>query len=226
MKCIVLSLHRCGTQSTAELLRRLGLRTVHWPARDRGADLQLRIADRETERGFVLDTIAPLIERYQGAADVPLPTLYRHLHTRYPRAKFVLLHRDPDQWARSVRKHIGGRDFTPFERVQYWSYFPSRPKRLAELSDADLAGMHIRHTAEVTAFFAGRGTRHLLSCDLSDVDCGARIGAFLGYANAPALPRFALDSWRDVVSRRLRLTLSRTRQRLGDAARNPPTPVC
>jgi hypothetical protein len=219
MKCFIISLHRSGTQSTAELLRKLGLRTIHWPARDKGTDLQAKIEGREMELEYVLDTIAPVIERYHAAADVPLPTLYRHLYSRYPGARFILLHRDPGGWVRSVRSHIGEREFAPFERVQYWHYFRDRPDRVAQLSDADLAWMYLRHTADVTEFFAQCGARQFLAGDLNDIECGARIGAFLGYGRAPTLPRFALNSWRDGMSRRVRLAASRARRRLGDIRR-------
>jgi Sulfotransferase domain len=219
MKCFVISLHRSGTQSTAELLRMLGLRTIHWPACDRGTDLEAKIEGRETELEHVLDTIAPVIERYHAAADVPLPALHRHLYSRYPGARFVLLHRDPVGWVRSVRNHIGERELAPFERVQYWHYFRERPGRLVELSDADLAWMHLRHTAEVTEFFARCSVRQFLASDLNDIDCGTRISDFLGCGHVPALPYYALHSGRDGISRRLRLAVSRARRRLGDVRR-------
>jgi hypothetical protein len=192
MKCFILSLHRCGTRSAIELLRMLGLQTVHWPVLDGKMDLRLKVAGRETDLGHVLDVVSPVIDRYQAASDVPLPALYKQLYTRHPGAKFVLLHRDPASWARSVRKHVGARDFDPFERVQYWHYFTDRPLSLAVLSDEQLEWMHRQHSAEVMAFFAEHAPDQFLAGGLEDSDCGPRIGAFLDCEHAPALPRLPL----------------------------------
>ena len=40
MKYFVVSLHRCGTHSTASYLEELGIRTRHWPVDHEGVDLQ------------------------------------------------------------------------------------------------------------------------------------------------------------------------------------------
>lgn len=186
-KCFVVSLHRCGTRSVTELFETLGLRAVHWPVRNNGFRLQPKIAGRETDRTYVLDVIEPVINKSDALTDVPIPVLYRELSERYPNAKFLLVRRRPADWIRSVRKHIGERPFRPYERVQYWHYFPSKPPALTDLSDDDLAGMCKRHVSQVTEFFANNGAP-FASFDLEDAKTGAGIASFLGGCYDSPLP--------------------------------------
>ena len=191
MKCYVLSLHRCGTQSTAQLLRLLGIKTIHWPARHRGVDLQAAIQGRESDLDLLMGVLAPVIARYEAIADVPVPALYRQLHDRSPDAKFILLHRNDRDWVQSVRRFVGERDLAPYERAVYWRYFGQHPRSLAELSDRELAEMHLRHTDEVASFFAKANPKGLLVHRLEDTGSGSAIGAFLGYLGGPPMPTYA-----------------------------------
>lgn len=157
------------------LLNDLGVRTIHFPGRHNGQDLQLAIRGREDDLDFVFETIRPLLDEYDAASDVPIPVLYRQLDMAYPGSRFVLLKRDPMDWARSARKNVGGK-FRPFNRVQYWHYFRHQPRRIGQLSDRDLVGMYERHLQEVTDYFGPR----LGVFELKDPDCGPKVAAFLG----------------------------------------------
>lgn len=187
-KYFVLSLHRSGTRSVTELFEKLGLRTVHWPVRHNGVRLQQKVEGRETDLAHVLDVIEPVINRNDALTDVPVPVLYRELNERYPNAKFLLLRRRTPDWIRSVRKHVGDRPFHPYERVQYWRYFPARPSALGELSDGDLTTMCERHFAQVTDYFAGSEGKKFASFDLEDQNVGAAIAAFLECDADVAMP--------------------------------------
>ncbi|WP_088330476.1 sulfotransferase family protein [Lacimicrobium sp. SS2-24] len=44
--------------------------------------------------------------RYNSAVDWPTAGYFRELHQAYPKAKFILTHRDPDSWARSFGSTI------------------------------------------------------------------------------------------------------------------------
>jgi len=180
-KYFVLSLHRAGTRSTSELLAGLGIHIVHWPIRLNGwKPLQPKIAGRETDLDFVTDVLKPVINKSDGMSDVPVPVLYRPLAERYPNARFILMRRNAADWIRSVRKMIDKRPFDPYERVQYWHYFPARPERIEDLSDAELAGMCERHYAEVEAYFSQYEKTKFAQFNLEDKAAGAAVAAFVG----------------------------------------------
>jgi len=189
MKYFVVSLHRCGTHSTAAYLEELGIRTRHWPVDHDGVDLQEMVRDRETDLAHVTNVLAPVIDSYQAVADVPIPALYRELFARYPDAKFLLLHRDAGDWVQSVRWKLRRGVFQPYVRTLYWTYFPSRPQRIQELSDAELVWMHGQHMAEVTAFFSQVAPDQLGVFDLYAPDTGPRLAAFLGARSTRLFPR-------------------------------------
>lgn len=187
-KYFVLSLHRSGTRSVTELFENLGLRAMHWPVRNNGVRLQPKIEGHETDLDYVLDVIEPVINKNDATTDVPIPVLYRELDKRYPNARFLLLRRRPAEWIRSVRKHIGERRFNPYERVQYWHYFPRKPAALGELSDSDLAEMCERHFSQVSNYFAKSCTKKFACFDLENLNTGMGIAAFLGSDSKAVLP--------------------------------------
>jgi hypothetical protein len=188
MKYFVLSLHRTGTKSTIGFMSSLGVLGIHFPATHNGADLQQLVVGREAEPEFVAEVLSPVLEAYDSVADVPIPTLYPHLHERYPDAKYLLLHRNPSDWVRSVRSHTGRRPLRPFERVQYWHYFPGRPQSTNELSDQQLVGMCRRHVVEVIEFFNTRAPDRLGVFDLHSPQIGGEIARFVGSSARPEFP--------------------------------------
>jgi hypothetical protein len=101
----------------------------------------------------------------------------------------VLLNRSPSDWVRSVRSHTGHRPLRPFERVQYWHYFPNRPNSTRDLSDEQLVHMCRRHTAEVVDFFRARAPNQLGVFDLSAPQVGPMIAKFLDAEERPEFPR-------------------------------------
>ena len=188
MKCFVLSLHRTGTKSTARFLASLGLSVMHWPVQYNGIDLREKIEGRERDLNFVGDVLAPVLKTYDCVADVPIPTLYRVLYERYCEAKFILLHRDVDDWIQSVRRHAGKRQLQAFERVQYWHYFPDEPASIDDLSDQQLEDMWRRHTSEIAEFFGGRAPSQLGVFDLYSPELGCAITEFLGFSEGGEFP--------------------------------------
>jgi Sulfotransferase domain len=188
MKCFVVSLHRCGTRSTAAFLNELGIRTRHWPVEHGGVDLQEMIRGRETDAAYVTTVLEPVIESYDAVADVPIPVLYRELFARYPEAKFLLLYRDPFDWIQSVRWKLRRGDFQPYVRVQYWTYFPRHPERIGDLTDEELVWMHGQHRNEVLAYFGRVAPDQLGVFDLDASDTSQRVASFLGVESARPFP--------------------------------------
>ena len=188
MKCFVISLHRCGTRSTASHLEALGFKTRHWPIDHEGTNLEQQIVGRETDLAHVADVLAPVLESYEAVADVPVPVLYRELVARYPEAKFLLVYRNAFDWAHSVRWKLRDADFAPYVRTVYWTYLDWRPRRIEQISDAQLIWMHGRHTADVIGFFQQAAPHKLGVFDLYASDTGQKIAGFLGIDSNRSLP--------------------------------------
>ena len=131
--------------------------------------------------------LSPALESYDSVTDVPVPVLYRELYHRYPTAKFILLLRDPFDWVRSVRRHIGTRALLPCERVQYWQYLTWRPKTLSGVADKQLLRMNAQHTADVIDFFERTSADSLGVFELRP-ESGQAIAAFLNIDAGAVLP--------------------------------------
>ena len=164
------------------------LSVLQYPVRYKGTDLENKIRDREEDLEFIAETLGPALDAYDSVADVPIPVLYRQLFRQYPRAKFILLLRNPFDWVRSVRSHIGERELWPYERVQYWHYLQQRPMKLSEVDDQQLLRMNALHTAEVIEFFAQAGRQNLGVFELGAENAGRAIASFLGIDTDARLP--------------------------------------
>jgi len=201
MKCFVLSLHRTGTTSTTQFLSSF-LSVIQNPTHHGDIDLQSKIVGREADLDFVAETLRPIFDAYDAVCDIPTPALYRQLLRRYPTAKFILLLRNPFDWVRSVRRHIGGRALVPYERVQYWHYLPWKPMRLSDgVDDHQLLRMNTLHTAEIIEFFVRTAPANLGVFELGAEDTGRAIAAFLGVDSEAPLPHLTDDYWKSLKER-------------------------
>ncbi len=187
LKCFVVSLHRTGTRAMSDFLRSF-LSVLQYPVRHRGIDMESKVQGREADLEFVAETLGPALDAYDSVSDVPIPVLYRQLFRRYPTARFILLLRNPFDWVRSVRRHIGTRAFWPYERVQYWHYLQQRPMKLSEVDDQQLLRMNALHTAEIIEFFAQTAPQNLRVFELGAENAGQAIAAFLGVDTDAPLP--------------------------------------
>ena len=140
------------------------------------------VRGREHDPEGVVDVLTPMIESRDAFSDVPIPGLYRQLATRWPDSRFILVTREPQDWARSVQEHLRQRRLSPYNRIQYLPYLPRSVERITELGEKDLIAVHEQHTAQVERFFQqelGHPER-LCSVDIKDGDVGERICNFLG----------------------------------------------
>lgn len=184
MKYFVVSLHRSGTLSITKYFNSQGIRAKHWPVEHEGVDLETEVVGHETDHSHVVNVLSPVLESFDAFADVPIPVLYRELFSRYPHSKFIFLYRSAFDWMRSVREHYkkSGKnpEFRPFVRVVYWKYFDWRPRRLDQLSDAELIWMHGQHLADVISYFLVSAPKSLALFDLYSPDLNVRIQRFIG----------------------------------------------
>ena len=186
MKCFTISLHRSGTRSVSDLLSSY-CSVFQYPVYYRDVDLESGISGREHDFEFIADMLAPVLESYDAVTDVPIPVLYRQLFHRYPAAKFILLLRNPFDWVRSVRRHLGKRELLPYERVQYWHYLKERPMTLSDVDNQQLLRMNALHTADIIDFFKQRAPEALGVFELRP-ESGRAILAFLGIDGDAVLP--------------------------------------
>jgi hypothetical protein len=129
--------------------------------------------------------------------------LYRVLAERFPRARFLLLTRDPDLWFDSLCHHSGGVNPGPTDLhariygreeelrdllAQRPDLHPSAPGLLSLLGHRSHYTMiYRRHTEDVKAFFAPRPGRLFLA-SLEAPGTFADLRAFVGLAPNPAIP--------------------------------------
>ncbi|ACA18356.1 conserved hypothetical protein [Methylobacterium sp. 4-46] len=182
-KVFVASLHRCGTQSVHRLLCDLGLKSIHWPKFYDGIDLEEEIRGREADRWHVSYSLNKVLYEHDAVSDVPICGIYDVLARRFPSSQFIVLHRPAEDWIRSVRRHIGRRDFDPYEKVVYTRYLHDLPQKISDVSDGSLKAVMEQHAAEVYDFF--RGTGQLLMTDLGSPSVGRDICEFLGRVPIP-----------------------------------------
>lgn len=186
-KIFVISLHRTMTRSTDILLSMLGYRTLHFPKFSGGSNLMEAVRGLEDQPRRVVDTLTPAINERDALSDVPIPGLYRELAERWPDSRFILVTRDPWQWARSVRGHMKRRVLSPFNQIQYRPYFGQSIKRMTDVSEQELAAMHDGHTKAIRSYFEQeRGEpERLCVASMAEGEVGERICNFLGHPPSP-----------------------------------------
>lgn len=144
-----LSLPRNGTLSLAAAFAALGWRSFHAP-------LELQPQWYDQPGAFFSDT------------PVYAPDLFAALDQAYPAARFVYVHRDPDQWLRSIQRsgiaawHSGTNERVhPVDRRCYQHVFglPFEPARWR--------ARYLAHQQAVWSRFAGRS--NFLAIRLNDL---------------------------------------------------------
>jgi hypothetical protein len=193
-------MQRSGTTSVGDWLEAHGLARAGHPTSARlgwsllwgRGDLEAIFRSPEFQRAEILE-------------DDPwwAPGLYRVLAERFPRARFLLLTRDPDAWFDSLCHHSGGVNPGPTDLhariygreeelrdllAQRPDLHPSAPGLLSLLGHRSHYTMiYCRHTEDVKAFFAPRPGRLFLA-SLEAPGTFADLRAFVGLAPNPAIP--------------------------------------
>lgn len=181
-KVFGIGLSRTGTQSLTAALQLLGWRLVHYPV-DAGT-LETLV------RG---DARFPLLERFDGLADITVVPYYAELAERHPDSRFVLTLRERGAWLRSCRAFFAARPAfeavdDPAQRVhlEVRRFLRAAVYASYDFDEARFARVYDRHVAAVRSFFADRPGR-LLELDITAGQGFERLAPFLG-APVPALP--------------------------------------
>ena len=103
---------------------------MSWPGVIKGINYEDQVAGHENDLSYVAAALAPVIDMVTAISDVPIAALYEKLEFIYANRALILVYRNPFDWVRSVRNHIGDRNFNVFEKVQYWRYFAGEPTSL------------------------------------------------------------------------------------------------
>ncbi len=106
-----IGLHKTATSSLHAALQILGYESAHWES---GAWAK-SVWDEVRAGG-----IAPTLEKFYAASDLPISILYKELDRAYPGSKFILTIRNEAEWLRSVRDHFSYKN--PFRWE--WDVYP------------------------------------------------------------------------------------------------------
>lgn len=184
-KIFNLSLHRSGTQSVTQFLKDHGVQATHWPGYEFEDQCQPYLA--ENNSGAVWSDVAPRIKDADAFSDVPFNFMYREALKGYPNAKFFIVLRSPNDWLRSVRRHVGKREMYPLEKLQYWMFAKDKKPALADYSDEDLRRLYHDHLMTVTNYMVAHSANFRLFY-LESETIGQDLCDFLGLKQMAPFP--------------------------------------
>ncbi|MEZ4722409.1 MAG: sulfotransferase, partial [Flavobacteriales bacterium] len=95
-KVFCIGFMKTGTTTMNRALSELGYRVSNKSWR-----LLMPIVKNDWEK------VAEHAELWDALEDNPIPLIYRELDEMFPKSKFILTKRDPEEWYRSVSYHIG-----------------------------------------------------------------------------------------------------------------------
>jgi len=158
---------------------------THWPGWDFEA-LSASTVER-LETGTVWATLKETLAEFDVFCDLPYAFLYEEALTAYPDAKFLLIRRDVRRWIAAVRRHIGQRSLSNYEKFQYWNYLKDRCDLISDYTDAELEAAYLRHLVRVTNFMSKKGGPFRIFW-LSDRELGRHCADYLGFAQTHDFP--------------------------------------
>ena len=174
----------------------MGLRVEHFSKARDGFDWSSLLAHMDTEG--VYQRFKPIINHSDVFADLPFPCIAEHLIKHHAQETFVLILRDPQRWAASVRTHTKGRDLHTFEKFQYWGITGKIVRSLNALSDEELIRAYQFHTGKCISH-ALRHNANLVILDLESPNLATRLQQITGIQLQNSFPNIDYrrgDSWR------------------------------
>jgi len=184
----IVSYHKTGTRSVHEYLETLGLRGLHWPVFvNCGIDYANLLEPWVGDAERCVAALAPVLARFDFFGDVPFPGLTGCLAETFPKARFIAIERDPEDWWDSVSRHWalpeGDRVLGALEAIQYGVPLGT----VVTPADRDrLLRSYTDHLEAVSRRFAG--TDRLLRIRLDAPDIARALSHFVGVAQAPPFP--------------------------------------
>ena len=174
-KVVVISPYRTATQSTNQLLKSFGYKTIHYG----GTVINgFELIGYPSE--YVLEKMAVFADMYEAFSDNPYPVMYKHFDETYPGSKFIMIKRDPDSWYKSIQslnEFLHKDEIDPFERTFFTAYLKNVPKTFKEIPYNDYIKCYNSHIRAVEEYFKDKD--NLLVLDISDDKKGVKIANFL-----------------------------------------------
>jgi len=191
-------MQKVGTTSTGKFFRDFGFKWAGWPTSMKN-EWSLSWYEGDYERIFT----SPDFKSANAYEDSIFfaPGFYKILYHRFPKAKFILFVRDPDEWYRSMLRHSGGnvigksrihckiyrRELEYFnllysgkidEKVE--NQIHSEKKMKIEGHAEHYKSIYRLHNIEVQDFFRRHAPKALHVGNLKDPDKWKKLGKFLG----------------------------------------------
>ncbi len=190
MKVLNLSPQRNGTQSFHSYMCAHGLRSLHWCGPEVEAQAQATMATLPAGDlpEQLWEAFAPYYALADFYADFPTPLIYRAALHADPQSRFVFVQRDPHDWVRSVRGHIGGKPLSFCEYIFYSGLTGARRGSVDDYSDAELVAGYFGMCARLVTDFRGQSHR-LLWLQLGADNVGPRIAEFCGFEQRYPYPQ-------------------------------------
>src|SRR6056297_90919 len=200
-KIFCISMQRNGTSSCGQFLKDFGFHTANYSVSVKSGWTEMWM---EGDLEGIFRSRA--FRSHQAYEDSPwwFPDLYKYLYHRFPKANFILFHRDADIWFDSMLRHSKGR--TPgntyrhcklYRRLtEYYEKLDHDPAFLPEEHQADnllsLEGMRTHYiqiyreyNREAMEFFKKHDASCLFTGRLEDPDKWVKLGRFLNVSVEP-----------------------------------------
>lgn len=193
-KLFCISFQRTGTTSVGQFLKGLGYPTADWSVSQRNN------WGRKWVNGQFDEIVqSEDFQKHQAFEDGPwfAPEFYRFLYHRFPRARFILLERDPEAWFASMLSHSGGRSLGVTavhakiyrrEREYLDLCAEAGSPEAVDMNGLELAGhkdhyidLYRTRNRETRQFFQERDADRLYHSRLEDPDKWRGLAAFLGH---------------------------------------------
>lgn len=189
-KIFCLAFHKSGTSSMHAWFERAGLRSLHYPKHVAGENYARLIRPVMDDNRKIIRALSPVISAYDAHSDAPWPGLYLELAKKYPRARFILIRRDPEIWwdslARDWQIDWVARRLTAFEWVQYRNTLKLSPETLITRRHKDhFLNAYRLHLANVSQYLP---PHRLLTVDLEDGHKDEKLSRYLGLENVIPFP--------------------------------------
>jgi hypothetical protein len=176
-KLFNLSLHRCGTLSAAQFVKKIGFSCQHWPGFDFDRNCEPFLQTLDT--AGVWNLYRPLLKKHRSFHDVPIPFLYNEILKDFPDSLYMLVVRRPGAWIRSIREHTEGRELDVLEKFQYWTICESRYSTLAQYTNEELEYGYMRFISDVTNTMVARQANFRIF-SLESPNLAASVAEFCG----------------------------------------------
>lgn len=159
-KVFCIGFQKTGTSTMGVALETLGFKVL---GTDSSTAEKLKTKDGR-------DSIVQRLKSFDACQDNPWPLLFKELHEKYPRAKFILTVRNEDLWVKSFQKYFEHR----FGAMERYIYDCSGP---FESTDTYVK-VYNQHNDDVQTYFSTQPEK-LLIMNIEEGDGWEQLCAFL-----------------------------------------------